>query len=148
MQQDSFRCVKLFPEWNAAWLIHCQNLIYVDCLIHDARVVSGSCEKLDEMLSDKWDNDPLTEPERGFAINIRAQCHHYLGELDDAKRDYDEAIRLQPDEPRWYLNRARVLGFQGPPRARRGGSPYAETRERRGGRRSVNPSLGVDGFQH
>ena len=53
--------------------------------------------------------------ERSFAFNLRAQCHHFLGEMEQAEKDYTESIRLAPDEPRWYSNRAQFWDQQGRP---------------------------------
>jgi hypothetical protein len=43
----------------------------------------------------------------------RALSHEVLGALVEARKDLDEAIRLMPDEPRFYRSRARILGRQG-----------------------------------
>ena len=58
---------------------------------------------------------PLDEGERGFAVNLRGQCHHFLGEFDQAEKDYAESISLDPTQPRWYLNRAQYRAQQGKP---------------------------------
>jgi tetratricopeptide (TPR) repeat protein len=111
---DSYRCVEIFPEWNQPWLFHSQNVIYYAAsLPHDASTFRDAIKSIDEMLSDDWSNNPLTDSERGFAINLRAQCHHFLGEMEEAERDYNKSILQAPDEPRWYLNRAQYWEQQG-----------------------------------
>ena len=47
------------------------------------------------MLLDRgWPFPPLSKGERGFAVNLRGQCHHFLGELEEAEKDYTESINL------------------------------------------------------
>ena len=69
-----------------------------------------------QMLLDRgWPFPPLSKGERGFAVNLRGQCHHFLGELEEAEKDYTESINLAPEQPRWYENRAQYWEQQGKP---------------------------------
>ena len=96
---------EIFPEWNESWLYHDQNVIYyAGSLPYDASSFADTIKHVDEMLSADWPNDPLTDRQRGFAFDIRAQCHQFLGEIDAAESDYNESIAKALDEPRWYLN--------------------------------------------
>jgi tetratricopeptide (TPR) repeat protein len=46
--------------------------------------------------------------EHPFHRNNRGLAYYHLGKLDDAKRDYDEAINMNPDDPFFYFNRGNV----------------------------------------
>jgi tetratricopeptide (TPR) repeat protein len=111
--RDSEQCIENFPEINAAWLIHGQNMIY---LSHVRSQPEGFRNLLTS--TDLWIKDGLqrfSESERGFLCNLRAQCHQFLGELKEAEKQYDESVRLAPTEPRWYLNRAQYWDQVGKP---------------------------------
>ena len=45
--------------------------------------------------------------------SIRTQCHQFLGEARLLQTDYDHSIRMAPNQPRWYLNRAQFWEQQG-----------------------------------
>ena len=72
-------------------------------------------EDMNKMLGDNPGLDPLTPWERSFAINCRAQCHVFLGQAESGSLDYAESIKLPPDEPRWYVNRADFWNKNGRP---------------------------------
>jgi len=120
----------MFPEWNETWLVHAQIIIYVARFNSLPEGFHNAREKLDEMLGDDWPNS-LTDRERSYAFNLRAQCHHFLGEMEQAEKDYGESIRLAPDEPRWYLNRAQFWEQQGRPELERADREKAQALRRK-----------------
>ena len=48
-----------------------------------------------------------------MAYSNRGLAYHYLGQLDRAIEDYDEAIRLNPNLAETYYNRGRAYKEQG-----------------------------------
>ena len=48
----------------------------------------------------------LDEMSRAQLFNLRGFCRELLGDVDGAGGDFGEAILLDPDEPRWYPDRA------------------------------------------
>src|SRR5262249_13656299 len=113
--EDSQRCIDLFPQWNAIYPIHNQTLVYVAASRSEPRGFREIIRNIDELLDDDWSYGPLTPSERAFAINCRAQCYHFLGDSERARKDYDESIRLAPEEPRWLVNRAQYRDASGRP---------------------------------
>ncbi len=113
--RDSYHCLEMFPEWNYARLIHTQNSIYTAVLRPEPSWFQPVIEDMNKMLGDNPGLDPLTPWERSFAINCRAQCHVFLGQAESGSLDYAESIRLAPDEPRWYVNRADFWNKNGRP---------------------------------
>jgi hypothetical protein len=109
----SFRCLELCPEWNLAHLIHTQNVIFEAVLSSDLSGFRFAKRRLDEMLGREWGNEPLSNTEKSFAFNCRAQCQLFLGELESARRDYGDSIRLDPGDPQLYLNRSKLLRHLG-----------------------------------
>jgi len=128
--QDSNRCEVMFPEWNEAWLVHGQNIIYVARLNSLPKGFQNARAKLEEMLGRDWPN-PLTDSERSYAFNLRAQCHNFLGDMEQAEKDYAESILLAPDEPRWYLNRAQFWEQQGRPQLEKADREKAQALRRK-----------------
>jgi Zn-dependent protease len=61
----------------------------------------AACESALELL-------PPNHPARGDAHACRGTALARLGEFADARADFDEAIRLQPDTAPYYVNRGRV----------------------------------------
>lgn len=49
---------------------------------------------------------PLEDSEKARLIICRAHCRVAIRDFDGAQRDFDEAVRLAPDEPQGYRNRA------------------------------------------
>ena len=86
-------------------MIVLESSCYVALLRNDTTSLRRGIQSVDDLLKGKWVYTNLTDKERSFAINCRAQCYHFLGDLDAAERGYNESIRLDPDEPRWYINR-------------------------------------------
>ncbi len=103
---DSLKCIELLPDWTLPYLICLQNSVYVSLLRNDPDGFRREIQTVDEFLTSDWPREPFTDQDRSFAINCRAQCHQFLGHLAEAEPDYNESIRLDPDEPRWYSNRA------------------------------------------
>jgi hypothetical protein len=112
--QDSYRCHDNYPEWNDAWLTHAQNIIYVARFSASPIGFRNVVDVMDQMVGNNWRNI-TTDGERSYAFNLRAQCHHFRGEMEMAEHDYGESIRLAPEQPQWYLNRAQFWGERGRP---------------------------------
>jgi hypothetical protein len=106
---DMNRCIQLLPQWPEPYLFQLQAGIYLDYNSGRESDLQGDIAQADRLLA----NAPLQEHERGFAMNCRAQARHFLGDLDGAKKDYEESIRLDPVEPRWRLNRAQYWQQRG-----------------------------------
>ena len=87
-------------------------MIYVARFNPAPEFLQGALDGVERMLGKTWAN-PLSVREQSFAFNLRAQCHQFLGKMHDAQKDYEKSIRLAPDEPRWYLNRAQFWQQQG-----------------------------------
>jgi len=113
--RDSYRCLEMYPALNSCRLIHTQNIIYQGCLRSDDSQFLLAVAEMNKMLREDWMYGTLTDAERSFATNCRAQCKAFLGEIQEAERDYGESIRLLPDQPRWYLNRADFWDHSGRP---------------------------------
>ncbi len=105
-RSDAVRCIANDPEWNAPYLICAQIDIYIAVLESEADGLRNIIKSINKMLGPNWIAGALSESERAFAINCRAQCYHFLGELEHAETDYAESIRIDPDEPTWHFNRA------------------------------------------
>jgi tetratricopeptide (TPR) repeat protein len=103
---DSDRCNELYPHWNGARLIHLENIIWDSHTHGDPSGLHYIVERTTHALGPTWSGVSFTVRGLSFLLNLRAQAHHLLGEMDEAESDYAESIRLDPDEPRWYLNRA------------------------------------------
>ena len=93
---DSFRCNDLYPGWNTAYLIHFQNIIYGGYVNSDSRYYRYVIKMMNWMLGNHWLGQPPSKKERSFVLNLRAQCHHFLGETRQAEKDYGESIRSCP----------------------------------------------------
>jgi tetratricopeptide (TPR) repeat protein len=103
---DSFRANDLAPESNRAREICIQSIVYRASALSDPKGFRHVVAETTRILGAEPSTFELTAYDSSFLHNLRAQAHHFLGELDDAERDYTESIRLAPDEPRWYLNRS------------------------------------------
>lgn len=64
----------------------------------DAKQAAANCTSI-------LNSDLLTAAERAEALKIRARAFHRLGQLDDAIRDYEEALKLAPDDAELHLRR-------------------------------------------
>ena len=113
--QDSDRCMNLEPTWAQAWLIHFQNIVYCACIESLPEKLLYAGESMNALLQFDAAGHVLSVAERAFAVNIRAQCNHFLGSMAAAEKDYNASINLAPDQPRWYLNRAQYWEHAGWP---------------------------------
>ena len=103
--QDSAKCIEILPEWGSPVLINLESSIYLSLLNNDLDGFRRKIQTVGELLDKKLPHPRFSDNEIGFAINCREQCHHYLGDWRAAERDYSESIRLDPSEPRWFINR-------------------------------------------
>jgi tetratricopeptide (TPR) repeat protein len=51
--------------------------------------------------------------QHSFHYNNRGLAYYHIGKLEDAKKDYDDAIVKNPDDPFFYFNRGNVFLNQG-----------------------------------
>ena len=107
--EDSRRCIELLPKNNEPHLFHEQARIYLACTSSDTSWFSQNIKRLNKLLGDR----DFTDSERAFLINCRAQSYHFLGDLENARVDYGESIRLAPEEPSWRINRAQYWEQRG-----------------------------------
>jgi tetratricopeptide (TPR) repeat protein len=103
---DSERCNDANPRSNHVRMIHLQNIIFETCAYSEQAGFQYVVERTTKVLSPEWSGEPLTDHERGFALNLRAQAHYFLEEMKEAEDDYGRSVHEDPHEPRWYLNRA------------------------------------------
>jgi tetratricopeptide (TPR) repeat protein len=101
-------------------LIYYQSLIYLKHTNDDPDGFRLILEGIEWILDDATFMEAMTKHELAFAYNLRAQCHHFLNEMEKAQEDYNKSIEVEPSEPRWYLNRAQYWD-------QRGQSELAET---------------------
>jgi tetratricopeptide (TPR) repeat protein len=123
---DSDRCNELDAGPIHPRMIHLQAILY-ECYAHsDPSGFKLVVEATSQHLRPGWTGETFTSYERSFALNLRGQAYHLLGEAELAKRDYDESLRLEPQEPRWYLNRAQFWESQNRPDLARADRTKAE----------------------
>ena len=106
---DSQKCVELYPSWNYAIIIHALNEIQHSRASSNSIGCQSAVKRMDALL-ERWRPSELTDFERCFAINCRAQGYHFLNDLEKAKASFAESIQLDPSEPRWYVGPRPVLG--------------------------------------
>jgi tetratricopeptide (TPR) repeat protein len=70
-------------------------------------------EALQWLLQNKEFVVSLTPHELAFACNLRAQCYHFLGEMEKAEAGYDQSISVERSDARWFLNRAQFWDQRG-----------------------------------
>jgi tetratricopeptide (TPR) repeat protein len=102
---DSQRCNEMDPSSNEVYVAHLQNMLLESRANSEQAGFRRIVQYTTGSLSPEW-REPLTIQQKAFVLNIRAQSHRFLGETVEAEGDYGESIRANPDEPRWYWNRA------------------------------------------
>ena len=50
----------------------------------------------------------IDKEKHSFHYNNRGLAYYHIGKLEEAKKDYDEAISRNPDDPFFYFNRGNV----------------------------------------
>jgi tetratricopeptide (TPR) repeat protein len=58
-------------------------------------------------------NKAIQFEKHSFHFNNRGLANYHIGKLEDAKKDYDEAIAMNPEDPFFYFNRGNVYLNQG-----------------------------------
>ena len=106
---DSTRCVKANTNRALPILIALRNDLLVGRSLSKRDVFEKVIAGVDWTI-EVW---PLAESETALAHHLRARAHHYLGNLEGAESDYAESIRLEPEEPRWRLARAKLYDERG-----------------------------------
>ncbi len=94
-------------------LIYGQALIYAKHTHDEPDGYRFALKQIQWILDDETITEPITEHELAFAYNLRAQCHHFLGEMEKVEEGYNESIEAEPSDPRWYLNRAQYWDQRG-----------------------------------
>jgi hypothetical protein len=113
--EDSGRCIEVFSRpdevvrtgQNYARIINFQNIIFDSVVCSDRSGFQFVLARTAELLRSRGTTDELTSHERAFVFNLRAQACQFLGDSTEARRGYDESIKIEPTVRRWYLNRAR-----------------------------------------
>jgi Trypsin-like peptidase domain len=103
---DSQQCDRLDSAGNDVIIINLQNYMYDAVVRLDQSSFQFLVGATTRLLGMDWPGEPLSEHERSWVFSIRAQAHHFLHEIELARDDYDKSIRIEPEDPRWYLNRA------------------------------------------
>jgi tetratricopeptide (TPR) repeat protein len=104
---DCYRANELAPESNLARQMYLQSVIYHAAVLADPMGFRHVVSETNRILGAEASIFCLTEHDRSFLNNLRAQAHHFLHDFESAEKDYTSAIRLGPKDPRWYLNRAK-----------------------------------------
>jgi hypothetical protein len=109
---DSERCTNIFPEPGLFYLVHAQNHLQYGRATSDQEYFRSVAANMNVAINN-WSRYKYYQP--AFAHHIRARAHHYLGNADAAGSDFAEAIRLDPEETRWLLGRAKFYEERGKP---------------------------------
>ncbi len=110
---DAARSCELLGSASEAWLITIQLKVYLAYLESSREGFQDSLKTVQELIDRDWPYAPLSKDELSFAVNLRGQCNHFLGDAERAEKDYTESIKLAPNQPRWYENRAQYSAQQG-----------------------------------
>ena len=110
---DAVVFVETYADQPAGLLILIQAKIYLGCAYGDQEVLQRERQSMDWLLGDEEFVDSLSAHELAFAYNLQAQCYHFLGELGKAEAGFDQSIKLEPSDRRWYLNRAQFWDRRG-----------------------------------
>ena len=99
-------------KFHMAYPIHAEGvLIKEQSRLYFARADDGAdgySVVLDQvkLLLNTRSMSPLSDHHKAYALNLRAQALHLLGEMENAEQSYADSIQTEPVHPRWYLNRA------------------------------------------
>ena len=108
---DSTRCIKAETNRALPYLIDLRNKLLVgraESRRDDFETVIAGVD----WTIKTW---PLVESETALAHHVRARARHHLGDSDAAEGDFAESIRIEPDERRWRLARAKLYDETGKP---------------------------------
>ncbi len=107
---DAHRAVELVPVWNEACIFMLQCAIYrtvaTDMPNEGYTEIASYATHILTRFGKPYFLYQLTNWERAFALNVRAHAKGALGQSMEALVDYAESIEIDPENPRWYLNRA------------------------------------------
>jgi tetratricopeptide (TPR) repeat protein len=103
--EDAIRSVQLDPSDPANVVIVCLTLNQLGFTAGDESQFRRSLAILQDLLK----SDNLPPSVRGSAMSMRANVYDNLGDIDAALRDYNESIRLNPDNPNARENRGLFL---------------------------------------
>jgi tetratricopeptide (TPR) repeat protein len=108
--KDSERCFKAgsFSK-PLPYLVHTQNNLLLGRVHSDSHHFEEVVARVDETI--EWFSDD--SPRYAWALQLRAQARHHLGDLKSAEADFAESIRLDPEEPRWWSARAKFFDATG-----------------------------------
>jgi tetratricopeptide (TPR) repeat protein len=104
--RDGARSAELWPASNPARLNYYAAVIYLARARSAPDICKEALAGLDALLKRGWPYTPLTDYERAFRFNVRAQAHQFLGKLKEAEDDYARSIHANPGTPLWYQMRA------------------------------------------
>jgi hypothetical protein len=105
-RRDASRSADLCAWPNDTQLYYCQAMILEARARSAPRTCARALERLDALSKRGWPYEPLSDADRAYLFNLRAQAHEFLGKLKEAESDYGESIRFEPDEGGSYLMRA------------------------------------------
>jgi tetratricopeptide (TPR) repeat protein len=101
---DSLRCIKAAnTNSGLPYVIQAKNYLLIGRSLSRGDYFEATINYVDGAIND-W---PLDQEKTALAYHIRARAHHYQGNLHGAEGDFAEAIRYDPEEPRWLLGRAK-----------------------------------------
>ncbi|HEV3163526.1 MAG TPA: tetratricopeptide repeat-containing serine protease family protein [Isosphaeraceae bacterium] len=106
---DTHRSISPLHTWTEPYVFQAQAIVFMDAVSPTRSNSQRDVDCISELMTDA----PLTEFERSFALNCRALSRTFLGDHQEALADYDEAIRLDPEQPCWFANRARYWKQRG-----------------------------------
>ena len=128
---DAGLCHVKYVSLHEPFLFLLETTNYVAFLESDPDGFLLALKGVKETLDDHEYRETLTEGQWGFLYNIRAQAHHFLGEMSEAEKDYAESIKRAPLEPQWYLNRASFWDCARQARFSQGGQTHGRCSPRR-----------------
>lgn len=125
-RDDLSRCIQLLPDENmyrcddfmVKWhhrptLLQTYANLYFGLAFRRTGIIQRNIEYLSELIDKPL--SPLGEVRTAELVNCRAHCRLALGDFEGSRKDFDEAIRLAPRVPRWYLDRAQFWGRRSRP---------------------------------
>jgi tetratricopeptide (TPR) repeat protein len=100
---DMLRCSDLLQEWNLYPSVYSAYAeLYHGLATSQTSEILENIEYLDGLLEKAIDRGD--DAGAAMVVNCRAHCRVALGDSRGANKDFEEAIRLEPDEHRWRID--------------------------------------------
>lgn len=121
--QDISKSISLLCEWN---LFPCVLQSYANLYMANAKRSDSLLRRNIEYLTGLIEDARRHGDNRNMAtfVNCRAHCYKALGDFSNALGDFEEAVRLDPTERRWRLDRLHGGASRGQEADEREGHSY------------------------